>query len=1122
MSIIKKSVTLEKIIETAVSLSDENKLTAEKFILATIMYAEENRGSKDAETVKRMLRSANVSAEKTESRIREHIKLNRVSFSDITYMIGVMDKAESDASDKGMREVTVELVLNNLLETPSARIAQLLVKDISHEIPTCIGDDTEKTDRGGTADNSNADSEPAGARIQKITEDIIKIRNALLKTVKGQYNAVSKTATGLYHAQYRDIISGERRGPKAIFLFAGSPGVGKTFLASQLEELTGLPLYRFDMSSFSDRDDMGEFSGSDSVYKGAHEGKVTGACAKTPECILLFDEIEKAHRNIIIQFLQILDAGVLHDDFTGKDVSFRDAIVIMTTNAGKQLYEQSESDDLSALSDKVIIDALKKDVDPQTGVPYFPASICSRLATGTIIMFNKMSAHVLREIAKDNLLSHTARITNATGIDIEIDDAVYTAMMLAQGGNSDARVVSSRAKMFMDSEMYEIDRLITGRGKLISGMKKVKVSVKLDSANNDIRRLFGSAGKYQALCATDRLTADRCRSMSSRCDIFTANDVADVENLIKKQDIKLALIDIFFGRESTWDYLNAEDEQSVARDILTHIRLKHPDMPVYLLCRNENELTDEELFSFLRMGVRGRVIVGDEESFNSELAEICTVLHQQESVMSLAKANKVLSFGTAQKYDEASETAEIYITDLAITAAVDAEDSANLVSELSRPEVKFDEVLGANDAKKELKFFVDYLKNPKAFADADVPMPRGILLYGPPGTGKTMLAKALASESGVSFIAVTATQFFNKYVGESEANLRKVFATARKYAPSVLFIDEVDAIARNRSGAEANLTGENVLTAFLAEMDGFISDPKRPVFVLAATNAKANTQGVLDPAFLRRFSRCILVDLPGKDDRLRYIKMRADASDIFDLSDADMESLSTRTMGMSIADLKSVCDMALKNVVIDGSRYVNAKVFGDALETFSFGEAHEPASPETLRRTAIHEAGHTLIYYNNGKKPSYVTIVSRGDFGGYMAQDDEEMHSHTKDELIAQIRVALGGRAAEIVYYGDNDGISTGPSSDLRTATNIAKHMICTYGMYERFGMAVTDPDVAMTAHDSDVRKAVNEILSQQLAETVNIIKANKNSMDRLIDELQKHDHLSGDEVLQILGDKAQ
>ena len=227
-----------------------------------------------------------------------------------------------------------------------------------------------------------------------------------------------------------------------------------------------------------------------------------------------------------------------------------------------------------------------------------------------------------------------------------------------------------------------------------------------------------------------------------------------------------------------------------------------------------------------------------------------------------------------------------------------------------------------------------------------------------------------------------------------------MFAIARKYAPSILFVDEIDAIAQERRGGEgSNTTVEGVLTAFLAEMDGFKNDPSRPVFVLAATNfdVQPGTPKSLDAALMRRFDRKIYVDLPTKDERIRYLKMKTAGHPAFDVTDDAIDNLAVRSTGSSLAELENVLELALRDAIRTENLKADDAILENAFETYISGE-EKKWSPELLERIARHEAGHTLICWLSGEKPSYVTVVSRADHGGYMQHgNDEDKALYTKN-----------------------------------------------------------------------------------------------------------------------------
>ena len=600
-------------------------------------------------------------------------------------------------------------------------------------------------------------------------------------------------------------------------------------------------------------------------------------------------------------------------------------------------------------------------------------------------------------------------------------------------------------------------------------------------------------------------------------EIISAKTVDEAKNIISHKDICVVLIDLSYGKRGSSKYLNIEDQESVSADMFDYLTKLGQSLPVYVLETSAYSLTEEEKMSLFKEGARDVVKLDDK--IGSALKQICVNVYQQQNMNLLAKTNKVVSFTTAQTVSKNGKKATIKLIDFDMAAAVDAEDSCGFVTKNNKPDVDFDDIIGAQDAKSELKYFAEYLRSPKKFAAAGVKMPKGALLYGPPGTGKTMLAKALAAQSGVTFIYTEGNKFLKKYVGEGPEKVHDLFRSARKYAPTIVFIDEIDAIAKERHGDERAAAGEETLTALLAEMDGFNVDSTKPVFVLAATNfdVAPGSPHSLDQALVRRFDRRIYVDLPTDEERKQFMLRKCAKNAMFDIGEQDIDNLAVRAVGMSLSDLDSIFEFALRQALRAESNKVKADILDEAFETYVNGEKKNWSEAE-VERVARHEAGHAFLCWQSGETPSYLTIVARSDHGGYMQHDSTEKKTiYTKEELLSRIRVALGGRAAEIVYYGECGGVSTGASGDLVSATAIAERIVCSYGMVDECGLAVSDPRTLRSGDVAkEVRKAVNKLLSEQMLQAIEEIRANKDMLDVLSNELMQKSHLSANEISEL------
>ncbi len=1153
MNEIKTSALLAQIMEISKEIGDKRNspFTAERFLVALIdkMNAgdcEEGRGEMMAaqSILRRTIEDMNAARESLMAYICQE---KSTSFLDDLYMKKKLREAAETAAAAEAPHVDCFLLVKHIMKDPSDAIKSVM-REQTEETPgdnlasaveakcdevfgTIDGDAGDESENESEAEllrnmlNTQKTPKSIKSKMAALVSDVKRIRTELQESVYGQDNAINVFSTGYFQASMLSMIDKSRKRPRATFLFAGPPGVGKTFLAEKAAEALKLPFMRFDMSEYADKEANIEFCGSDKVYKNGKAGNVTSFVADNPKCVLLFDEIEKAHICVIHLFLQMLDAGRLRDNYTDEEVSFSNAIIILTTNAGRQLYEESESGDFSAVSRKVIVRALQKDVNPETGVPFFPGAICSRFASGNVVMFNHIGAHNLRSIAQKVIEGHAANLERETGIKFQIDERVYTALLFSEGSSADARTIRSRAETFFNDELYELLRLIAS-DKVKTGIDhigKIHISVDLSHAKAEIKNLFASAEETKILTFAGDETVALCKEKVPGVGFIGTQDVNTAVETLKNQDVDFVLLDMKCGASpASLTNLNIEDVESPARDFFKFLKEQKHGLPIYLIEERGTALSEEEKISFTRQGVRGvlRVTRG-KDSFATRLETIALSLHQQANMVKLAKENKLISFETAQTVSKNGKNAEIKLFDFEMNVAIDSEDAKNVLSSVSTPNVRFDDVIGARDAKKELAYFVAYLKNPKKYMGTGVKAPKGVILYGPPGTGKTMLAKAMACEAGVTFIAAEGNQFLKKFVGEGSEKVHELFKTARKYAPAILFIDEIDAIAKERKGgANSGSNGEETLTAFLTEMDGFVNDPSKPVFVLAATNfdVEPGSDKSLDPALMRRFDRRVYIDLPNKEDRIRFLKMKISKNHALDISEKQIDNISMRATGMSLAELDSVVELALRSAIREGSTVVNDAILEEAFETFNSGEVKKWDASQ-LERVARHEAGHAFLCWLSGETPSYLTIVARGNHGGYMQHAEQEGKAiYTKEELLARIRTSLGGRAAEIAYYGERDGISTGASGDLVSATNVAQQIVCTYGMDEEFGLAVVHGAVAANGTMSvEVRASVNRILKEQMNEAVKLISENKDKIDSLVEELMTKNHMNGAEIQRIL-----
>jgi cell division protease FtsH len=445
-----------------------------------------------------------------------------------------------------------------------------------------------------------------------------------------------------------------------------------------------------------------------------------------------------------------------------------------------------------------------------------------------------------------------------------------------------------------------------------------------------------------------------------------------------------------------------------------------------------------------------------------------------------------------------------------------------------RPEVTFNDVAGADEAKEELSEVVEFLRNPQKYHDVGARIPRGVLLVGPPGTGKTLLARAIAGEAEVPFFTISASEFVEMFVGVGASRVRDLFEKAKVTAPSIVFIDELDAVGRRRGAGlgAVNDEREQTLNQLLVEMDGF--DDRHEVILIAATNRP----DVLDPALLRpgRFDREVTVGLPDRKGREGILKIHSRGLRL--APDVSLGLMSRSTTGFSGADLANLCNEAALIAARAGHDQVNMQDFEEALDRIILGAARSTILSDHDRQVvAYHEAGHALAAWllPNADPVHKVTIIPHGRALGVTEQvPGEDQFNYSRQYLLSRIAVMLGGRTAEELAIGD---ITTGAENDLVEATRLARRMVTRWGMGELGLMAIASDEEQpflgyelTQGHDyseetgARIDRDIQQLLDERHQMVKQLLTESRDKLDQLVDSLLHEETVDQDELTRILG----
>lgn len=895
--------------------------------------------------------------------------------------------------------------------------AEDLVKQV-----TCLSDNTiESVKKANNANN----------RVVKAALTGKQLADRLNQKIIGQHGAV--------HSLYQGFLATNAKssqGPRLIYTFAGPSGVGKTYLAQSFSKLlnqfehSGYVFNTFNMEHYCDERDVAKLFGSGKQYTDASLGLLTSKVRAQPRQILLFDEIEKAHPRVIQSLLTLLDNGTTKDQTSDEEINFSQCIVIFTTNLGQDLLEKNTQ------SHQVnVFDILRKAQDPanKTKLSY---EFVNRLAKGYPVLFDKLKTNHLVRLAEKELSKKTQQ---SEVVQYNWPDNFTSFMLQSIAPEVTARQITTVVAKLQSSILQKSTAFFN------DDTKQVVFDVKVEISESTSSKLAPNL----LLLDDDAVLFDKVKESLADTTLALCHCTSLLPEMLLQHRPEALLIDLeTINRNNalTCQKLHCIQRLNPNLPLFTY-RVKHNNSDVALV--HDSSINDDS------HDIREHFTLAFDQladKFSAMLTRIKYYVALENDLSSMVKRNESLSYLCDVKQNESRLA--VSFNNLSRKRLVHSDDLTSELFAHSLPENTLADVIGLERAKKRLTEVVAWLKSPQKLANFGIKLPSGFLFAGPPGTGKTLLAKALAGECELPFFSVSASELSSTVVGGTTENIKKLFATARKYAPAIVFIDEIDAIARQRTN-NSDTAAQNsnlAVNALLTEMDGF-TPQSEPVFVLAATNFPQ----LLDSAITRpgRFDETIYCDLPNKQARVSFFELFANKHQL-NWTTNELQQLVSSSQGMSSAEIEQVLREAIYQAVGD-NKALSCEHIKQSMIRIVYGSpaSHIILSKEEKRRTAYHEAAHLLAYKLLFPKQriDFATIEPRNQSLGFVATcAAEEYESYSKITVMNKLQVLLAGRVAEKLCSGSVDEISTGASNDIEKATQLAMHAIYEGGIEPTVG----------------------------------------------------------------------
>lgn len=922
----------------------------------------------------------------------------------------------------------------------------------------------------------------------KFTGDVKKIKGLsehLSNVVIGQDYAINTVVNGFIETL--TFKAQNKTKPLLTFFFAGPEKTGKTLLARETVNYLGMPYVEFNSIDYTDE---------------GFVRRLSSFINKHPNGALIFNDCEDLGGI----------AGIIYSAYvTGgwNSLSFRGLTVFFTTKCGSSLYKNSPRKNLSHLSSADIMDSCQREVDELSKSYHFHPLFLKALENEHIVMFNHLQTINYQAILARHIEAYAKSFTEKTGIEVELDCYELARFVIFNNPNEKSITkLEKQAELLLRREVENIIRQTDPNTNepLLLSLEKFSFAIDLENADMAVKELFEDRTyKVLAICSDEEMKLVK-KAKHDNYEFIHVSSLADAKAAVKK-GVDLVLIDPLLGIRGDKLPVDIEDYDSVGNDIFQYLSKYYSKLPLVII---SNKRYDKQPGSYqtllVNKGVEGLEYYSEEnvDLLGAAILNSVISFELDKDVESLVNDNLFLDYNPREVIED--KTARILLSKLVLRSAsfVDFDESEAEYKYIRG----FDDVVGNEVCKEELKRFSRYLSSTAEYIEEGMLPPGLILLYSYVGLGKTALVKAMAAETKASLITIDSKEIAVRgtdYVDD----IKEAFKKARYSSPAIIHFKNINVLF----GAGENIVTIRGLEALKAELNYIAKDPSHPIICIGECDVHYSLNDKLEQVATRVF----VLPRPKLADIEALIRKYLKDRNITTVTKKGIHSFAMRAYS-TYSNVIRALDFAVNYAQ---GKPLTDKELKESLDIFVFGDINVGDKDEhDVLTTSYHEIGHYLLLRLFGNHPSFVTIVSRGDFGGYtMPERTDKTKRLTRQYFLNEICSDLGGRAAEVIFNGDEAGITFGPYSDLMNATNTAKLMVSRIGMGKNLAAYEENDLMFNSISAKEIYDEINIILAEQYERALRLLRLNYDSLKLLAEAVYESKSLTGDELEELVPD---